>query len=221
MRLAWLVSGPSGSGKSTWIRQRAKEMGARLLRHAVRTDRSLRQGRQYLFSQHRSREPTLIWLEGADTLTADAQAFLRRILETAANNVEFALEVRDETTMNPPLLSRCRRICMPNKSFRKELNIGMLEKRGYAEIRKVRTKLQQQMDSWTPGFTIDSASNAILQAKSQGLLPDVLIHKLLANKDSDLQIEIYRKLGDGFSPWILLTYLAFKCVLSHAKQSST
>jgi hypothetical protein len=221
MRLAWLVSGPSGSGKSTWIRQRAKELGARLLCHAVRTDRSLRQGRQYLFSQHRSREPTLIWLEGADTLTADAQAFLRRILETAASNVEFALEVRDETTMNPPLLSRCRRVYMPNKSFRKELNIANLEKRGYSEIRKVRAKIQQQMDSWTPGFTVQSASNAVLQARSQGLLPDILIYKLLANKDPELQIEIYRKLGDGISPWILLTHLAFICVLSNAKQSNT
>ena len=88
MKLAWLVSGPSGSGKSTWIRNRAVEKGARLIRHAVRTDRSLRQGRQYLFSQHRSKEPTLIWLEGADTLTT-MPAFLRRILETASANVEF------------------------------------------------------------------------------------------------------------------------------------
>jgi hypothetical protein len=219
MRLAWLVSGPSGSGKSTWIRQRAKERGARLLRHAVRTDRSLRQGRQYLFSQHRSKEPTLIWLEGADTLTADAQAFLRRILETASENVEFALEVRDETTMNPPLLSRCRRICMPNKSFRKEQTIALLEKRGYAEIRKVRATLQQRMEHWTPGFTIQSACEAVNQARIQGLLPDVLIHRLLANKDPSLQIEIYRKLGDGLSPWILLTHLAFLCVPSQTIQS--
>ena len=219
MRLAWLVSGPSGSGKSTWIRERAKETGARLLRHAVRTDRSLRQGRQFLFSQHRSKEPTLIWLEGADTLTADAQAFLRRILETAAENVEFALEVRDETTMNPPLLSRCKRICMPNTSFRKEAAIISLEKRGYADIRKVRTTLRQRTESWTPGFTIRSACEAITQARMQGLLPDILIHKLLANKSSDLQIEMYTKLGDGMSPWILLTQIAFACVSSQTNQS--
>jgi hypothetical protein len=219
MRLAWLVSGSSGSGKSTWIRERAKAKGARLLRHAVRTDRSLRQGRQFLFSQHRSKEPTLIWLEGADTLTTDAQAFLRRILETAAENVEFALEVRDETTMNPPLLSRCQRICMPNRSFRKEAAIALLEKRGYADIRKVRATLQQRMNAWTPGFTLQSACEAISQARFQGLLPEVLIHKLLAHKNPELQIEIYTKLGDGFSPWILLTHLAFLCVSSETKQS--
>ncbi len=151
MKLAWLVSGPSGSGKSTWIRERAAKRGARLLRHAVRTDRSLRQGRQYLFSQHRSKEPTLIWLEGADTLTTDAQAFLRRILETAAPNVEFALEVRDETTMNPPLLSRCQRISMPNTSFRKQAAIAQLEKRGYADLRRVRSFAQLLNRKWNYG----------------------------------------------------------------------
>ena len=212
MRLAWLVSGPSGSGKSTWIRERAQKNGARLLRHAVRTDRSLRQGRQYLFSQHRSKEPTIIWLEGADTLTADAQAFLRRILETAAPNVEFALEVRDETTINPPLLSRCQRLCMPNRSFRKEVAIATLERRGYSDIRKLRTTLQQRMDMWNPGFTVKQVSEAILQARSQGLLPDYLLRKLLNNSPSDEQVETYRRLGDGASPWLLLTNLCLKRV---------
>lgn len=204
MKLAWLVSGPSGSGKSSWIRKRASEMGANLLRHAVRTDRSLRQGRQFLFSQHRSKEKTLIWLEGADTLTTDAQAFLRRILETAAPNVEFALEVRNETTMNPPLLSRCQRICMPNTSFRKEAAIQTLEKRGYADIRKLRQTLAQKMDAWTPGTTPESVCRAIVAARQAGLFPEILLHKVLKTKSATLQIETYRKLGDGASPWILL-----------------
>ena len=208
MKLAWLVSGPSGSGKSTWIRNYAAKKGARLLRHAVRTDRSLRQGRQYLFSQHRSKEPTLIWLEGADTLTTDAQAFLRRILETSAPNVEFALEVRDETTMNPPLLSRCQRICMPNISFRKQTAIETLEKRGYADLRKVRTTLEQRMTHWSPGFTLEEICKSIQQAKSQGLLPDVLLKQLLKTSSLGEQMDVFRRLGDGASPWILLTHVA-------------
>jgi hypothetical protein len=212
MRLAWLVSGPSGSGKSTWIRKRAEKQGARLLRHAVRTDRSLRQGRQYLFSQHRSKEPTLIWLEGADTLTADAQAFLRRILETAAPNVEFALEVRDETTMNPPLLSRCQRICMPNTSFRKVEAIQSLDRRGYSDLRKIRSTMAQRIEQWSPGLTVKSACEAITQARSQGLLPDALLHKLLKAASQDEQVQIYRKMGDGISPWVLLTHLVLERV---------
>ena len=203
MRLAWLVSGPSGSGKSTWIRERAKKMGARLLRHAVRTDRSLRQGRQYLFSQHRSKEPTLIWLEGADTLTADAQAFLRRILETAASNVEFALEVRDETTMSPPLLSRCQRILMPNISFRKKEAITVLEKRGYGDIRKIRATVFQRMDMWTPGFTVKSVCEAVQHARAQGFIPDYLLHRMLLSVATEEQVKVYMRLGEGASPWIL------------------
>lgn len=212
MRLAYLVSGPSGSGKSTWIRERATKRGARLLRHAVRTDRSLRQGRQYLFSQHRSKEPTLIWLEGADTLTADAQAFLRRILETAAPNVEFALEVRDETTMNPPLLSRCQRVIMPNTSFRKQHAISVLEKRGYADLRKLRSSIEQRMEMWSPGFTVKSVCEAVQHARSQGLLPEVLLHKLLKSCSPEVQVNTYRKMGDGASPWILLTDIALRRV---------
>ena len=212
MKLAWLVSGPSGSGKSTWIRKRAEERGARLLRHAVRTDRSLRQGRQYLFSQHRSKEPTLIWLEGADTLTTDAQAFLRRILETAAPNVEFALEIRDETTMNPPLLSRCQRITMQNISFRKREAIASLEKRGYADIRKVRTITEQRMELWTPGDSPQSVCESIQQARSQGLLPEILLRNLLRTSPPEEQVDIFCRLGDGASPWLLLTHVALKRV---------
>jgi hypothetical protein len=220
MKLAFLVEGPSGSGKSTWIRKRAEERGARLLRHAVRTDRSLRQGRQYLFSQHRSKEPTLIWLEGADVLTTDAQAFLRRILETAADNVEFALEVRDETTINPPLLSRCQRVMMPNISFRKQLAIATLEKRGYADLRKLRSQMEQRMDAWDPGFTTKSVCEAVAQARNLGLLPDVLLKKMLRTMDSNTQVKFYRQLGDGMSPWILLTHAALHRVSCQGKQST-
>ncbi len=219
MKLAWLVSGPSGSGKSTWIRKRAHERGARLLRHAVRTDRSLREGRRFLFSQHRCKEPTIIWLEGADTLTTDAQAFLRRILETASLNVEFALEVRDETTMNPPLLSRCQQIYMPNKSFRKEAAIQGLEKRGYADLRKIRQTLEHRMSTWNPGLTVKSVCEAIQTARSQSLLPEVLLDSLLKQAKPQDQVEIYKRLGEGQSPWLLLTHVALQRVTAHQKEN--
>lgn len=220
MKLAWLVCGNSGSGKSTWIRKRAEQRGARLLHHAVRTDRSLRQGRAYLFSQHRSKEPTLIWLEGADTLTTDAQAFLRRILETAAPNVEFALEVRDDSTMNPPLLSRCQRILMPNISIRKQQAIQQLEKRGYADLRKLRQTLEHRMQSWHPGFSVKEVCASIQSAKQQGLLPDILLHKQLALEDPTTQVQLYQKFGDGGNPWVLLTQLCLKRVFGNQTETS-
>lgn len=219
MKLAWLVSGPSGSGKSTWIRNRAKERGAQLLRHAVRTDRSLREGRRFLFSQHRCKEPTIIWLEGADTLTTDAQAFLRRILETASPNVEFALEVRDETTMNPPLLSRCQQIYMPNKSFRKEAAIQGLEKRGYADLRKIRQTLENRMATWNPGLTLKSTCEAIQLARSQSLLPEVLLETLLKQASPAEQVDIYKRMGEGQSPWLLLTDVAIRRVTRLQKEN--
>jgi hypothetical protein len=210
MRLAWLISGPPGSGKSTWIRQKAAFKKVRLLRHCVRTDRSLRQGRPLLFAQHRSAEPTIIWLEGADTLTTDAQAFLRRILETAGPNVEFALEVRDETTINPPLMSRCQRITMNPVSLRKQSAIQQLEKRGYAELRKARALAEQRADIWQPG---NDPCRSILLAKNQGLLPEPLLHRLLAKQSKDMQFEIYKHWGEGGNPWILLASLCLRLQL--------
>jgi len=213
MKLALLVSGPSGSGKSTWIRERALKTGARLIRHTVRTDRSLRQGRSYLFSQHRSKEPTLIWLEGADTLTTDAQAFLRRILETSTINVEFALEVRDEITINPPLLSRCESVYMPNVSLRKINAIQILNKRGYGELRKMIANHEQKMYTWSAGSSIKDVCSNISQARIHGYLPDKLLHNLLKTSSAKEQIEIYKKMGDGINPWILLTKVALNRVL--------
>ena len=45
-------------------------------------------------------------LEHADALHADAQAFLRRIIETTMGSTRFVLEVRDAAAIAEPLLSR-------------------------------------------------------------------------------------------------------------------
>jgi DNA polymerase III delta prime subunit len=215
MKLAWLICGAPGSGKSTWILKRAKEQNAKLIRHIVRTDRSLRQGRPLLFSQHRSSERTIIWLEGADTLTTDAQAFLRRILETAGPNVEFALEIRDETTMNPPLLSRCQRIYMGSHSFRQANAELLIEKRGFSEIRKAIQLAQQRESIWNP---FDNPKESLQQARAQALNPETLLHDLLKNESFQLQRELYRKVGDGISPWLVLSYAVMR--LTNAKRNA-
>jgi hypothetical protein len=121
---ALLVCGEPGTGKTEWIRQQANLKKARLFRWNTRTDRSLREGREILHQQVRARETMFVWLEGCDDLTQEAQAFLRRILETASANITCVLEVREPWKLSPPILSRCVIINMTHKeSFRRKRNL--------------------------------------------------------------------------------------------------
>jgi hypothetical protein len=104
---AIIVTGPSGCGKSHWIQAYAKEKGRQLFVCPCRKDRTLRDGRQKLHIWGRRTEPAILWLEGADDLTPEAQAFLRRILETHAPQVQFILECRDSSRLQEPIRSRC------------------------------------------------------------------------------------------------------------------
>ena len=112
-----IVTGPAGSGKSHWIQAYAKEKGKQLLTCPCRKDRTLREGRQKLHIWGRRREQSILWLEGADDLTPEAQAFLRRILETHSSDVQFVLECRDANKLQEPIRSRCviRRLSLPTK----------------------------------------------------------------------------------------------------------
>jgi len=116
-----ILSGQPGAGKSHWIKERAKTDKSHLQRWNCRQDRTLREGRSRLHNWIRAREPTLVWLEGADDLTQEAQAFLRRILETASTAVLCVLEVREAWKLADPILSRCKMIELDNEiSFRKK-----------------------------------------------------------------------------------------------------
>lgn len=117
-----IVTGPPGSGKSHWIQAYAKEKRKQLLTCSCRKDRTLREGRQKLHIWGRRREPTLLWLEGADDLTPEAQAFLRRILETHSSDVQFVLECRDPAKLQEPIRSRCtvQRIVPPTQAVLEE-----------------------------------------------------------------------------------------------------
>ncbi len=117
---AWILQGPPGTGKTQWILNEAKVRGWRLFRWNVRNDRSLREGREVLHSQVRSQEKTCIWIEGADDLTQESQAFLRRILDTRSQDVQCILEVRDVWKLSSPITSRCIIKTLPSEqSFRR------------------------------------------------------------------------------------------------------
>jgi hypothetical protein len=101
------IIGQEGCGKSTYIQQLAKKEKRVLLRCPCRKDRTLREQRSRIHEWALRAEPTLLWLEGTDDLTPEAQSFLRRILETYAPNVRFCLEGRTLSSIQEPILSRC------------------------------------------------------------------------------------------------------------------
>ena len=113
-----IITGPPGSGKSHWIAAYGLQQGKQLLACPCRKDRTLREGRQKLHIWGRRREPVILWLEGADDLTPEAQAFLRRILETHSSDVQFVLECRDAGRLQEPIRSRCvlRRLSAPTEA---------------------------------------------------------------------------------------------------------
>jgi hypothetical protein len=187
---ALLVCGEPGTGKSHWINEQASVNSARIFHWNVRSDRSLREGREILHQQVRSCEPLFVWLEGADDLTQEAQAFLRRILETASSNVVCALEVRELWKMSSPILSRCTVIYMKSdKSYRlrnnyqKAANFGLINNVTYGEIR----------------------FKDIPVLRKAGEDPYAILNTFLKSDEisTDL-IEAYRSIGIGSSPWIQL-----------------
>jgi hypothetical protein len=113
-----ILTGPPGCGKSYWIQKYAEQIKKQLFVCPCRKDRTLRDGRQKLHIWARRTEPAILWLEGADDLTPEAQAFLRRILETHAKDVLFILECRDAGRLQEPIRSRCiiKRLYQPTWS---------------------------------------------------------------------------------------------------------
>jgi hypothetical protein len=109
---------------------------------------------------------------------------------------------------------------MENICFRKQEAIATLEKRGYADIRKLRNTIFQRMNSWVPGFTVKSVCEAIQQARAQGFLPDVLLHKILKQSSTEEQVQVYMKLGEGASPWVLLADVCLQRVSCSKTETS-
>lgn len=193
-RGALLVCGEPGTGKSRWIREEAAAAKARLFRWNVRTDRSLREGREVLHQQVRSKERMFVWIEGADDLTQEAQAFLRRILETASPNVTCVLEAREMWKLSPPVLSRCTTISMRSDvSIRSQMNtqraiaLNLLSSESKAphsyswkDIPALRQAAADPYQIWAE----------ILQSTST-----------LSSCHVDL-LEAQRAMGAGSSPWI-------------------
>lgn len=104
-----VLVGAAGTGKSCALRLSLGPAVVVWLRCSQ--DPTLRENRDRIKAAARRRveEGRTCWivLEHADTLHTDAQAFLRRIIETSTGSTRFVLEVRDAAAIAEPLLSRC------------------------------------------------------------------------------------------------------------------
>jgi DNA polymerase III delta prime subunit len=189
-----LVSGEPGTGKSRWVQDQAKADKAKLFRWNARVDRSLREGREVLHQQVRSKERLFVWIEGADDLTQEAQAFLRRILETSAPNVTCCLEVREIWKMSPPILSRCSIVSMrSDKSYRSLRNRALAENLGILS-----PSVHQELPTW----------QQIPELRVQGVDPYTILENIVKTygiSNTDVQ-ECIRLCGAGSSPWIQLSH---------------
>jgi hypothetical protein len=194
---ALLVCGEPGTGKSRWVREEASAAKARLFRWNVRTDRSLREGREVLHQQVRSKERMFVWIEGADDLTQEAQAFLRRILETAASNVTCVLEVREMWKLSPPILSRCTVVTMRSdtsvrkqKNYQRAIALGLLP---------FQDSSPPKLESWVEIPALRSAA-----ADPYALFQEAFQHNPIVSARQISAIETQRAIGAGSSPWIQL-----------------
>lgn len=205
-----ILTGSPGCGKSYWIQKYAEQMGKQLFVCPCRKDRTLRDGRQKLHIWARRTEPAILWLEGADDLTPEAQAFLRRILETHASDVLFILECRDAGRLQEPIRSRCRikRILPPVwkdlESYLHDIrgiNVEEIKsylKRNEYSYRRVKHCVHLQLhypDIWKQLQIHDKeeqeettrlSSNHLLSYIKQGYHPERFIHSLL-KKESILK----------------------------------
>jgi hypothetical protein len=190
---SYLIVGPPGCGKSRWIRQAAANAGHTLFRWNCRDDRALRQGRELLHGIVRTREPTWVWLEGADDITLDAQAFLRRILETASVQVTCALEVRRLECMAEPIQSRCilKRITNTiEPSWRQKHMQGQWS---YPDDTKV------------PVMETPTNLDMLRDARLNGADPYKIVTQIVNNHP--LKREVLKRCTMGMSPWILSAWV--------------
>jgi DNA polymerase III delta prime subunit len=170
-----IICGPSGVGKSTFVRNCLLNRGYTVLVHNCIADSGLRDVRDSIRSFARggidsNKNHRWIVLEHADSLTADTQAFLRRLLETASGSTRFIFEVRESGAISEPILSRswlCT-VDIPSipeiryevlRRTNHELSVDLAEKIAYESCGNVRAAIHQALAIWRNDLTKSNVGN--------------------------------------------------------------
>jgi hypothetical protein len=198
-----ILTGPPGCGKSYWIQKYAEQLRKQLFVCPCRKDRTLRDGRQKLHIWARRTEPAILWLEGADDLTPEAQAFLRRILETHAKDVLFILECRDAGRLQEPIRSRCviKKMYQPSWSNLEEFItksyscVNLLEIKDYLKKNEYSYRRAKQC--------------CILQIQYPAIWKQTLEHRMKENETSKNMSadKLISYIKDGYNPEMLINTL--------------
>ena len=131
-----VLVGGAGVGKSCALRLCLTSITVWL---RCSSDPTLRDNRDRIKSAARRRveanQINWIVLEHADALHADAQAFLRRIIETTMGSTRFVLEVRDAAAIAEPLLSRTVLFTAP-KLLEYEIRTEVMRRAPFISLKK-------------------------------------------------------------------------------------
>ncbi len=189
------VVGPPSSGKSHYIKQLAQKERRTLLHCPCRKDRTLREQRAIIHEWALRAEPTLLWIEGTDDLTPEAQSFLRRILETYAPSVRFCLEAQSLESIQEPILSRCEIIRLQQPTSEQlQIDFG----------RRVNSDILNDIFKYTRNKTRRQLESALNLAT---FFPNVWTHiKKIHNANTELNINSpsLKLYNAAINPWHLI-----------------
>ena len=104
-----VLIGPAGCGKSTFLRIALAKFPTLVINCIGNSGlRDQRDTIRFFARGSKTNEGRLRWviLEHADSLTADTQAFLRRMLETTSATTRFIFECKDGGAITEPIYSR-------------------------------------------------------------------------------------------------------------------